>query len=96
MRDDKADVAKLKGSECPFTDCEKQAFFRQVVHRGQHGVIIPRSNVADLMLRADVCDAVNQRLFAVYAIDHADQAIALLSGMPAGAPDAIGLYPEAS
>lgn len=63
---------------------------------GQHGVIIPSSNVPDLMLRADVCDAVAQRQFAIYAVNHVDQAIALLSGMPAGAPDANGLYPEDS
>lgn len=63
---------------------------------GQHGVIVPRANVDDLMLREDVCDAVQQQQFSIYAVDHVDQAIALLTGMPAGTPDVNGLYPEDS
>jgi lon-related putative ATP-dependent protease len=60
---------------------------------GTHGVIIPRANVQHLMLRRDVIEAVRQGQFHIYAIDHVDQGLELLTGMPAGqrAPD--GTYP---
>ena len=63
---------------------------------GHQGVIIPTANVSDLMLRADVRKAAAQGEFAVYAVSHADQVIELLTGMPAGTPDANGLYPPDS
>jgi predicted ATP-dependent protease len=59
-------------------------------------VVIPAANQADLMLRQDVRDAVAAGKFRVFAARHADQVLALLTGMPAGAPDANGLYPENS
>jgi lon-related putative ATP-dependent protease len=61
---------------------------------GTQGVIIPRANVQHLMLRRDVIDAVREGRFHIYAIDHVDQGLELLTGMPAGrrAPD--GSYPE--
>jgi lon-related putative ATP-dependent protease len=63
---------------------------------GQQGVVIPAANVPDLMLRKDIRDAAAAGQFRVYAAEHADQVMALLSGMPAGSPDAQGLYPENS
>ncbi len=63
---------------------------------GHQGVIIPAANANDLMLRADVREAAAQGEFAVYAASHADQVIELLTGMPAGSPDANGLYPTDS
>ena len=63
---------------------------------GRQGVIIPAANVSDLMLRADVLEAAAQGAFAVYAVTHTDQVIELLTGMPAGRPDANGLYPANS
>ncbi|MBI2307101.1 MAG: AAA family ATPase [Rhodocyclales bacterium] len=63
---------------------------------GRQGVIIPASNVQHLMLRHDVIEAVAAGQFAVYAVDHVDQAIALLSGLPTGRPDAQGNVPEGS
>lgn len=47
---------------------------------GTHGIIIPRSNVSQLMLRPDVVEAVRQGKFVIYAVDHAFQAIEILSG----------------
>jgi lon-related putative ATP-dependent protease len=61
---------------------------------GEQGVIIPQANVADLMLRQDVREAVAAGQFTIYAVTHTDQVLALLTGMPAGRPDAEGLYPE--
>ncbi|MFC5301897.1 Lon protease family protein [Azospira restricta] len=61
---------------------------------GRQGVIIPAANVQHLMLRHDVVETVAAGQFAVYAVDHVDQAIALLSGLPIGTPDAQGNVPE--
>lgn len=60
---------------------------------GSQGVLIPASNVAHLMLRADVVEACRQGRFAIYAIDHVDQGIEVLTGVPAGEADAQGRYP---
>jgi lon-related putative ATP-dependent protease len=58
---------------------------------GAHGVLIPASNRTHLMLRDDVVGAVREGRFAVYAVGTVDEAIELLTGIPAGAPDARGL-----
>jgi predicted ATP-dependent protease len=63
---------------------------------GTQGVIIPEGNKKDLMLRADVRGAAERGEFHVYAASHADQAMAMLCAMPAGSPDANGLYPQDS
>ncbi len=47
---------------------------------GTQGVLIPKQNVSDLMLRHDVIDAVNQKKFHVYAITTIDEGIRLLTG----------------
>ena len=51
---------------------------------GEQGVIIPASNVQHLMLRQDVVEAVKKGQFSVYAVETVDQAIELLTGVPAG------------
>lgn len=61
---------------------------------GTQGVIIPRTNVANLMLREDVLEAVDNGLFSIYAIDTVDDGIELLMGMPAGKPDKHGKFPK--
>ena len=63
---------------------------------GQHGVIIPRSNVKHLMLRRDVVEAVANGQFHVHAIDDIDQAIEILTGIQAGEVDQQGQYPASS
>jgi predicted ATP-dependent protease len=63
---------------------------------GTQGVIVPAANLEHLMLRRDVIDAVAAGNFAIYAARHIDEAVALLSGLPAGEPDAEGNYPEGS
>jgi len=60
---------------------------------GHQGVLIPRANVQHLMLRDDVVQAVAQGRFHVHAVDDVDQAIELLTGVPAGAPNAKGEVP---
>jgi lon-related putative ATP-dependent protease len=62
---------------------------------GDQGVVIPAANVEHLMLRDDVVAACAQRKFAVYPVRTVDEAIELLTGVPAGAPDlASGLPAE--
>lgn len=46
---------------------------------GEQGVIIPVSNVADLMLRDDVVAACKAGKFHVYAVDHVLDALAILT-----------------
>jgi predicted ATP-dependent protease len=61
---------------------------------GRQGVLIPASNVRHLMLRRDVIAAAQRGDFHVYPISNVDQAIALLTGVPAGVLDDQGRYPE--
>jgi predicted ATP-dependent protease len=61
---------------------------------GRQGVIIPQANVKHLMLRGDVVAAAEEGRFRVYAVDTIDQAIELLTGLPAGEADGDGRYPE--
>jgi len=63
---------------------------------GAQGVMIPRSNVQHLMLREDVVEAARAGQFHVWAIATIDEGIALLTGVPAGARDVTGKFPEGS
>jgi predicted ATP-dependent protease len=53
---------------------------------GEQGVLIPSTNVEHLMLRHDVVAAAAAGKFHVYAVATVDEAITLLTGMPAGEP----------
>lgn len=59
---------------------------------GDQGVLIPASNVKHLMLKQEVVDAVAAGKFSVYPVEHIDQGIELLTGLPAGARDKKGKY----
>ena len=58
------------------------------------GVIIPRANAGDLMLREDVVEACAAGRFRVYAVDTVQQALECLTLLPAGERNADGWYPE--
>ena len=60
---------------------------------GEQGVLIPASNVKNLMLRRDVVDAVREGKFQVHAVETIDQGIEILTGVPAGERDASGNFP---
>jgi predicted ATP-dependent protease len=60
----------------------------------RQGVIIPASNVKHLMLRQDVVAAATEEQFRIIPIETVDQGMTLLTGLPAGEPDAQGNYPE--
>ncbi|MEO0051611.1 MAG: AAA family ATPase [candidate division WOR-3 bacterium] len=66
---------------------------RQKGLTGSQGVLIPKANLGDLMLREDVVEAVSQGRFHIYAIETIDQGIELLTGVPAGSPGHNGDYP---
>lgn len=61
---------------------------------GTQGVIIPRANVRNLMLREDVLDAIEEGRFHVHAVDTVPEAIELLTGRELGEPDEEGRFPE--
>jgi predicted ATP-dependent protease len=63
---------------------------------GTQGVMIPKSNLPDLMLKPEVIQAVEQGKFHVFAASTIDEGVELLIGKPAGKPDADGNYPEDS
>jgi len=73
-----------------FDVCQQKGF------TGTQGVLIPRANVGDLMLREDVVAAVRQGRFHIYAIETIDEGIELLTGVPAGRPGRNGEYPPES
>jgi lon-related putative ATP-dependent protease len=74
-----------------------EAFFDLCAKRGltgQQGVMIPATNVEDLMLRANVVAAVAQGKFHLWAIRRIEEGIEILTGQPAGECTADGCYPE--
>lgn len=74
-----------------------EGFFDVCNHNGltgTQGVIIPRTNIENLMLRADIVQAVEDDKFAIYAIDTVDDGIEILTGICAGKPNSKGEYPK--
>ncbi len=64
-----------------------EGFYKVCLARGldgTQGVIIPKANVQDLMLKKEVVDAVREGKFHVWAVGHVDEALELLTGLPAG------------
>ncbi|HKJ45599.1 MAG TPA: ATP-binding protein [Balneolales bacterium] len=60
---------------------------------GEQGVLIPESNVKNLMLRQDVIQAVEQGTFHIYPVQTVDQGMELLTGMSMGERNEQGQYP---
>jgi lon-related putative ATP-dependent protease len=77
---------------------EKIEGFFDVCHagglRGDQAVLIPESNIKHLMLRQDIVEAAAAERFHVYPVSTVDQAIELLTGVPAGERDEQGNYPK--
>lgn len=61
---------------------------------GDQGVIIPRQNVKNLMLRPDVVTAIREEQFHIYPVTTVDEALEILTGREAGEKDARGQFPE--
>ena len=58
----------------------------------KQGVIIPRSNVKNLMLKDEVIKAVKEKKFHIYAIKNIDEGIEILTGVKAGKRSASGKF----
>jgi len=61
---------------------------------GRQGVIIPESNVDNLMLRDEVLDAMEKGLFHIYPVKTVDEGIEILTGVKAGERLPDGSYEE--
>lgn len=61
---------------------------------GKQGVMIPKQNVKNLVLKSEVVEAVRDGNFHIYAIEHIEEGIEILTGLEAGKPDENGEYPE--
>ncbi|MFK5913519.1 MAG: ATP-binding protein [Woeseiaceae bacterium] len=62
----------------------------------EQGVIIPAVNIPHLILRDDVVDAIENSQFFIYPINTVDDAIELLTGLPAGERNKEGEFPADS
>lgn len=51
---------------------------------GEHGCLIPHSNVQNLMLKQEVLDAIKEEKFHIWPISTIDEGIEVLTGVPAG------------
>jgi lon-related putative ATP-dependent protease len=61
---------------------------------GEQGVMIPQSNVQNLMLKEEVIDAVQANKFSIYAVKSIDEGIEVLTGKKAGQQQADGTFEE--
>jgi predicted ATP-dependent protease len=61
---------------------------------GKQGVMMPASNVEDLMLREDILDAVVAGKFHIWPVEKVEQGIEILTGRAAGERDGHGRFEE--
>ena len=77
-----------------------EGFFRSCVEAGTldggQGAAIPAVNEKNLVLRSDAEAAVKDGKFSIYSLETIEDAVELFLGMPAGALDASGKYPDDS
>ncbi|MGF1681377.1 Lon protease family protein [Photobacterium minamisatsumaniensis] len=76
-----------------------EGFFDVCTIKGRkptQGVIIPQSNVHNLMLRKDIVEAVEKGEFHIWAIGHVTEAVEILTGITAGTVTEEGIYPTES
>ena len=67
---------------------------RLVGLNGEQGVMIPRRNLPQLMLRSDVVAAVARGKFHVYAVSTIEEGLETLTGEPAGERGRDGTHPK--
>jgi lon-related putative ATP-dependent protease len=63
---------------------------------GRQGVMIPRSNVKNLMLKREVVQAVEENQFNIFPVETVEEGIEILTRVPAGTRDAKGNFPDDS
>ncbi|MCK9419746.1 MAG: AAA family ATPase [Nitrospirae bacterium] len=76
-----------------------EGFFAVCKNRGltgDQGVIIPELNKKNLMLKKEVVDAVKDGKFRVYAVKTVNEALEVLTGLPAGERQVDWTWPQGS
>lgn len=73
-----------------FDLCKKRGF------TGTQGVLIPVSNIKDLVLKDEVVEAVEKGIFHIYPISHIEEGMELLMGCSAGEKNQQGIFPADS
>jgi len=76
-----------------------EGFFEVCKAKGlteEQGVLIPHSNVQNLMLKEEVVEAVREGKFHIYAVKTIDEGIEILTGMKAGSRRSDGTFEENS
>jgi predicted ATP-dependent protease len=63
--------------------------------RPGHGVVIPKANAVNLMLRDDVAEAARRAVFAIYAVETVNEALEVLTVLSPGVRGQRG-YPRGS
>ena len=63
---------------------------------GKQGVMIPQSNIQNLMLKEEVVEAVKRGMFHIYSVKTIDEGIEVLTGLKAGTRDEAGNFEEGS
>jgi predicted ATP-dependent protease len=76
---------KIKGF---FTVCRRRGL------TGDQGVILPADNVVNLMLDAEVVEAVRQGRFHIFPVTTIEEAMEILTGLPAGRRGPDGRFPD--
>ncbi|MCG2590620.1 Lon protease family protein [Rhodohalobacter sulfatireducens] len=61
---------------------------------GDQGVLIPKANEKNLMLRTDILEAVENDKFHIYSIEHVDEGLKFLTGLDVGLEQEDGTFPE--
>ena len=61
---------------------------------GRQGVMVPKDNIRNLVLREDVVEAVREGNFHIYGVSSIDEGIEVLTGVPAGDQQEDGGHPE--
>ncbi len=61
---------------------------------GEQGVIIPKANEKNLMLKKELIEAVEDGSFHIWSVETVDQGIEILTGVPAGERQEDGEWPE--
>ncbi|MBN1241751.1 MAG: AAA family ATPase [Spirochaetales bacterium] len=73
-----------------FRVCRRSGF------TGKQGVLIPRTNVVNLVLSRELREAAEAGEFSIWTAGDIDEAIEVMSGMAPGAPDGRGQFPQDS
>lgn len=60
---------------------------------GTQGIVIPHQNVKDLMLRPEIIQAVKKKEFFIYPVKCLEEAVFLMTGLPAGVMGKDELFP---